>query len=121
VNAGTPVFYLNNSGVSETNTAVGSVVLSNTVPLVAGYTMIGSTAPIADLLDSTNYNLPYQPGDSVLLFNGNGYDTYANLAPGLWVGPSGAGPAPSISVGQAFFYLNNSGGTETWTQNVKIP
>jgi hypothetical protein len=122
VNAGTPVFFFNSSGGFETNTVVGTVVLSNSVPLFAGYSMAGSTAPVAGALDnSTNFSLPYQAGDNVLIFNGSGYDYYANAAPGLWIGPGGPGPAPSVNVGQAFFYYNNSGGTENWIQNVVVP
>jgi hypothetical protein len=121
INPGTPVFLFNNSGGIETNTFTGTVTLSNVVTMVAGnYTMCAETAPVVDTLDGTNLNLPLNPGDSVLLWNGNGYDTYAFAAPGLWVGPSGPGSAPTLPVGQAFFYFNNSGSTELWTNNVTV-
>jgi hypothetical protein len=121
LNPGTPIFYLNNSGAGETNTFVGSVTLSNVTTMVAGnYTFCAEAAPVADTLDGTNLNLPLSPGDAVLLWNGNGYNTYAYVAPGLWVGPSGPGSAPTLPVGEAFFYQNNSGSTEYWTNNVTV-
>jgi len=122
INAGAAFFYENNGSGIITNTAVGSVTLSNTVALTGGaaYTLVGSTAPIGDNLESTNFNLPLQANDNVLLFNGSGYDTYVYIAPGFWFGPSGPGSAPTVSVGQGFFYEDNSGPTN-WVQNVVIP
>jgi len=121
INPGTPFFYLNNSGSGVTNTFVGSVTLSNVVSLVAGnYSFCAEAAPVADTLDGTNLNLPLVAGDDVLLWNGNGYDTYAFAGPGVWIGPSGPGSAPTLPVGTAFFYLNNSGSTEFWTNNVHV-
>jgi len=121
INPGTPFFFFNNSGTIETNTFVGSVTLSNVVALVAGnYAFGAETAPVADTLDGTNLNLPLVAGDDVLLWNGNGYDTYAFAGPGVWIGPGGPGPAPTLPVGEAFFYFNNSGSTEFWTNNVHV-
>jgi hypothetical protein len=120
LNAGAPFFYLNSSGNGETNTFVGSVTTTNSETLPNGYELAASVAPVAGPIDSTNFNLPFQGGDSVLLFNGNGYDTYTFLAPGSWLGPVGVGPAPSINVAEAFFYQNNSGSSESWNQNLVI-
>jgi len=122
INAGTAFFYENNGALTITNTAVGSVTLSNNVALGGGgaYTLVGSTAPIGANLEDTNLSLPLQPNDNVLLFNGSGYDVYVFAAPGLWFGPAGPGSAPTISVGQGFFYEDNSGGTN-WVQNVIVP
>lgn len=122
INAGTAFFYENNGSLTITNTAVGSVTLSNNVPLAGGaaYTLVGSTAPIGTDLENTNLNLPLQPNDNVLIFNGNGYDTYVFATAGLWFGPAGPGPAPTVSVGQGFFYEDNSGSTN-WVQNVVVP
>jgi hypothetical protein len=122
INPGTPFFYFNNSGAGETNTFVGSVTLSNVVALVAGnYAMCAETAPVADTLDGTNLNLPLTPGDDVLLWNGGGYDTYGYIAPGTWLLPnSTVGTAPTLPVGEGFFYFNNSGATEYWTNNVTV-
>jgi hypothetical protein len=61
------------------------------------------------------------PGDDVLLWNGNGYDTWGYIAPGTWLKPdSTVGTATTLNVGQAFFYFNNSGATEFWTNNVTV-
>jgi hypothetical protein len=115
-------FYLNGGGAPETNTFVGTVVLTNTVTLPAGnYALVGSTPPIADSLDGTNLNLPLQTGDSVLLWSvaAQSYDTYVFISDGQWIYPDGStiGAAPSTTVGNAFFYLNGGGSAETWTQN----
>jgi len=122
LNAGTAFFYENNGSAYITNTFVGTVVLSNSVAFTgsAVYNMVGSTAPISTDLESTNLNLPLQVNDTVLLFNGNGYDNYTFAGPGMWIGPSGPQTAPVINVGQAFFYEDNSGATN-WVQNVVIP
>jgi len=121
INPGTAFFYFNQSGTIETNTFVGSVTLSNVVAIANGnYSFLAETAPVADTLDGTNLNLPLSAGDSVLLWNGNGYDNYVFAAPGVWVGPSGPGPAPTLPVGESFFYFNQSGSTEFWTNNVTV-
>ena len=121
INAGSAFFYENNGSSTITNTYVGTVTLSNTVPFTGGaaYNLVGSTAPIGTDLESTNLHLPLQPNDNVLLFNGNGYDTYVFVTSGLWIGPAGPGPAPTVSVGQGFFYEDNSGPTN-WVQNLII-
>lgn len=121
LNAGQAFFFFNNQSSAETNTYTGSVTLTNSVDFPAGeYSLVGSIAPIAGPIDSTNINLPVQGGESVLLWNGNGYDSYVYAGPGTWIGPSGPGPAPSVTVGQGFFYFNNQGTDEQWNQNVVV-
>jgi hypothetical protein len=121
LNAGTSFFYLNSSSSNETNTYVGSVTLTNSTTLVPNYSLAGSVVPIAGSIDSTNFNLPFQANDNVLLFNGSGYDIYVySGSPGLWIGPSGPGSAPVVNVGQSFFYLNSSGANEQWNQSFTI-
>jgi hypothetical protein len=118
-------FYLNNSGLAETNTQVGTVLLTNTTTLPAGqYALVGSTPPVSDSLDGTNFNLPLINGDIVLLWNPTN-QTYLNYtfgATGQWQYPDGVtiGPAPVIPVGGSFFYLNESGSAETWTNNLTV-
>ena len=124
--AGTGLFFL--AGINETNTAVGTVVLSNTnapVTLRGGlYTLVGSLPPIgASSLENTNLNLPLQTGDAVLLWNGvtQQYGTYTYFSAGNWLYPDQVtfGVSPALSVGQGFFYL--AGVNETWTQNLIVP
>jgi hypothetical protein len=124
-------FYQNASGSIETNTWVGNVQLTNSISFnVPGASYaVGSTPPVAGAVDNpATINLPLQPGDDTLTWNGSGYTlTY-------YVGPGGNSPntntwqdsafdptnAPVVSVGQGFFYQNASGSAETWTQNLVI-
>jgi hypothetical protein len=122
---GNGFFYLNNQGATETNTFVGTVILTNTVSLPAGhYALIGSTPAIGGSLDDTNINLPLQTGDDVLIWSStaNQYSTYSFLSVGQWIYPDGStiGPAPVVNVDQAFFYLNNQGASEIWTNNFTV-
>jgi hypothetical protein len=117
ISPGNAVFYQNNSGAAESNTFVGTVILTNTVALPAGYSFVASTVPISGLADSTNFNLPFQAFDSILFWNGAGYTAYSYQGPGSWTDSTGAAvTAPTISVGEGFFYQNNSGAAETWSQ-----
>jgi hypothetical protein len=120
---GTGFFYL--AGVNETNTFVGTVILSNTAAVhFAGgqYSLIGSFAPIApSSLEDTNLNLPLQGGDAALIWTGTEYVTYTYLGtPGQWLYPDNStiGVSPGLSVGEGFFYL--PGVNETWQQNLVI-
>jgi uncharacterized protein YheU (UPF0270 family) len=107
------------AGVNETNTFVGTVVLTNSVSLAGGaYSLVASTPPIAtSSLEDTNLNLPLQTGDAVLLWGGTQYETYTYFGPGQWLYPDQQtiGVSPGLSVAQSFFY--QPGVNETWTQN----
>lgn len=121
-------FYNNGQGVTETNTFVGTVVLTNTISLPNGLDLVASSVPISDIADGTNIALPLQVGDSLLLWNGAGYVSYLYVGPGgnapstaTWQDPNGNPLAsPTISVGEGFFYNNGQGATETWTQNLVV-
>jgi hypothetical protein len=119
-------FYSNGQSAPETNTFAGTVILTQAAPLVVGYSMVASAPPIAGALDSANFSMPLQAGDSIITFNGVGYSTYGylNAGPGLtWQYPDGSfsDTAPSVTVGQGFFYSNGQSATETWTQNLVVP
>jgi hypothetical protein len=121
VSPGGAVFYQNNSGGAESNTFVGTVLLTNSISLGAGYSFVASTVPVSAPADSTNYSLPFQAFDSVLFWNGSGYTAYSYQGPGSWIDANGNPTnAPVIGVGQGFFYQNNSGAAETWAQNVTV-
>ena len=115
-------FYQNNTGATKTNTFVGTVGLTNTVTLAAGYTLVGSTAPIAGSIESTNFNLKFTSGDQVLIWNGGGYDVNYFNGPGDWYNGVSFSPiaVPSLKVGQGFFYQNNTGSATNWVENVVI-
>jgi uncharacterized protein YheU (UPF0270 family) len=121
LNVGTGFFYL--AGVTETNTFVGTVILTNPpVSFPSGrYVLVGSTPPIAtSSLEDTNLNLPLQVGDAVLIWQTNQYATYTYFGPGQWLYPDQVtiGVSPALGVGAGFFYL--AGVSETWTQNFKL-
>jgi hypothetical protein len=120
INSGQGFFYQNNNAAT-TNTFVGTVVLSNSVALPVGYALVASTAPVAGSIESTNFNLPFQAGDQVLIWNGGGYDVDLYGGPGAWYdGVSYATiPTPTLTVGQGFFYQNNNA-AGTWQQNVIV-
>jgi hypothetical protein len=116
-------FYQTGSGSLETNTFVGSVVLTNSISIAANlYTLVGSTPPIGGAVESTNFSLPFQTGDSVLFWNGQGYTVSVYLGPGSWIdGTSGNPvPTPTLNVGQGFFYQAGSGSSEVWNQNLSV-
>jgi hypothetical protein len=126
-------FYSTGSGNQETNTWVGTVVLTNsiTLPGNGAFSLLGSTPPVSDYADSTNINLPLQSGDSVLVFNpaSSSYAQDYYIGPG-YNQPGGTGygnwsydlvnvtNAPIINVGQGFFYSTGSGNTEQWNQQL---
>jgi hypothetical protein len=114
-------FFYENAGASKTNTFVGTVQLTNSVTLAGGYTLVGSTAPVSDYLDGTNLSLPLAVGDTVLVWNGGGYNVDLYYGPGAWYdGDSFVAIAdPTVGVGQGFFY-ENAGTAKTWTQNVVV-
>jgi hypothetical protein len=119
-------FYSNGQSGPETNTFAGTVILSQSTSLVAGYSMVASAPPVAGALDGAVFNLPYQSGDSIILWNGGGFSTYGylNAGPGLtWQYPDGSfsDTAPSVSVGQGIFYSNGQSGPEAWTQTLVVP
>jgi len=120
---GKGLFYYS-STVNETNTTVGTVVLTNTVNFAAGqYSLVGSTPPVSDGLDGTNLDLPLAKGDLVLLWNGAtaSYQQYTFLSSGNWVYPDGitVGAAPVLPVGSGFFYYPSIS-SEVWTNNIVV-
>jgi hypothetical protein len=114
-------FYQNNNAL-KTNTFVGSVTLSNTVALVAGYSLVGSTVPIAASIESANYNVPLNSGDQVLVWNGGGYNVDLFISAGTWLDGVSFAPiaVPTLGLSQGFFYQNNNVPIN-WVENVTIP
>jgi len=116
-------FYQTGAGVQETNTATGVVVLTNSIALpLNSYNLVGSTAPIAGSVESTNFSLPLQTGDQVLIYNGSGYNFDVYISPGTWIDGGTGNPiaVPTVTVGQGFFYQTGAGVTEQWNQNVVV-
>jgi hypothetical protein len=115
--------YQTGAGVDETNTFVGTVVLTNSISIAANlYTMVGSTPPIGGSIESTNFALPFQTGDSVLFWNGSGYTVSVYVAAGNWIDGATGDPIsiPTLNVGQGFFYQAGAGVNEVWNQSLVI-
>jgi hypothetical protein len=115
-------FFYDNTGALKTNTFVGTVQLTNTVALTAGYTLDGSTAPVAGSIESTNFNIPFASGDVVLVWTGVGYAIDYFNGPGDWYDGGTFNPiaVPTLSLSQGFFY-DNTGGAKNWIENVIVP
>jgi hypothetical protein len=124
-------FYSTQSGNQETNTFIGTVVLTNSLPLTgnSAFTLVSSTPPIGGSLESTNFNLPLDAGDAIYVWTGNGYysSTYFGGPDGFlsppndWIDQNNVTTnAPVVSVGQGFFYSTQSGNAETWNQSLIV-
>lgn len=141
--------FIQNGGTKFTNTFVGTVVLSNNVPVAGGNALIlvASSVPIGGSLANTNINLPFVGGENLFLWNGAGYYAYSFVGAGVGTGmgfPSdytdinggiaGQIPGdvydsvnvlywtqpPSANVGVGFF-IQNGGSAEVWHQNLVLP
>jgi hypothetical protein len=90
-------FFLFNPGAPVTNTFVGTVVQGTTTnSLASGYNLVGSTAPIAGVVD-TGLNVPAVNGTAIFTYDPAagfvGFNFFNGWAPS----------DPSVSVGQGFF------------------
>lgn len=142
-------FFIQNPNTTFTNTYVGTVVLQNTnTPVVLSgnnaLVLVSSTVPIGGNLENTNFNLPFQGGENVFIWNGHGYYVYSYFGAGVGTGlgypsdytdPNGGTSSavpgdvydstdvlywtqpPSPTVGQGFF-VQNPNTTENWSQNL---
>ncbi|MDR3459813.1 MAG: hypothetical protein P4N60_20485 [Verrucomicrobiae bacterium] len=143
--------FLQNPNTSFTNTFVGTVVLSNTAPIVLSggnaLKLVASTVPLGGSLENTNINLPFIGGENIFIWNGAGYYAYTFNGTGVGTGlgfpsdytdPNGgaAGSVPGDvydSVNQVYwtplpavnvgggFFVQNPNSTENWSQNLVIP
>jgi hypothetical protein len=122
---GAAIYYQNNSGNTETNVFVGTVVLGNTNSLIGGLNLVSSTPPIGAGAESSNFNLPLVSGDQLFIWrtDGSGFDLAYYNGPGDWLDGNTyeSIAVPTLAVGAGFYYQNNSGGTLTWKQNVTVP
>jgi len=144
-------FIINNIGNLTTNTFVGNVLPSpggtNSLPIGAGNSLIGSPLPVAGTGNATdgngalpgplspvddNYSQPAGTFNSfyILTWNGSGFNqvyyendfTVNNVGPGYagWAtdaNPSAPANPPSIKIGQGYF-INNIGNATPWLQTL---
>jgi hypothetical protein len=88
---GMGVYISNPNSTPETNTFVGSVVLSTTnapitIPANGVLTLVSSALPIGGNIQGTNFNLPFIGGEEVYIWNGGGYYVYAFAGAGVGTG-----------------------------------
>ena len=115
------VYYQNNNA-QVTNTYVGTVLLTNSITLVGGFTMTGSTPPVAGSAETLG--LPLVSGDQLYLWktDGSGFTiAYFNGIGDWYDGLSFAAiPVPNVTVGYGFYYQNNNA-PSVWNQNLVLP
>lgn len=110
VNPGDGVWLSTPGGINFTNTFVGEVILNSTNELPAGFSIKGPVLPQAGLVQ-TDLQAPGAAGDTIYVWNGNGYDQYPyDPDIGFWA------PEPTIPVAGAFWYYN-SGTAKNWIRN----
>jgi hypothetical protein len=94
-------------------TFVGNVLIgTNTVPVVAGVSVLSPLDPIAGTLDTTN-RFPIANNNTVNVFNGSGFTSYTFSATGGWT-PSD----PQLTIGQSVFV--NIKKSTNWTQILNV-
>jgi len=102
-----------------THTFVGEVMLTSSVNLPAGFSMIGSTLPQSLPLTGTppaGLGYPIGDGDRIYRFNpATGGFLIAEFADGEW--STGAPPTPNI--GEAFYAFNN-GAAKSWNRTFSV-
>lgn len=118
LDGGKGFFYGNNTGV-PTVTFVGEVRTgTNTVAIGNGLSALGSPLPLGGAVETGAPGLAVQDGDSVQFWTGTGWALIGrdSLSGTGWVDAGGVDTAePVLTVGQGFFYGNNTG-PFNWTQ-----
>jgi hypothetical protein len=99
----------------------GAAVVNNYVPATAGsFGLIASQIPLGGFID-TNLNYSATVGDTILTWNGTGYNTYtytfkaSKNPPNFWSLAGVGAQDVNLSVGQGFFLVPENNG-ETWTE-----
>jgi hypothetical protein len=119
-------FFFKNPNAATNVTFVGQVVpgpsSTNSTPLLAGYSMIGSALPanVSDI-SAAPVSLPLIDGMQVLTFNNaTGLYVGASYLPALggWLDDNLASiPAPGYKIGEGFFFKNPNAAA-TWKQSL---
>jgi hypothetical protein len=119
LNPGKLFFYTKNTAITQV-TLVGEVATgTNTVVLTPGLSAVGSALPYGGLLATGPRACPIADGDAIQTWNGSKWvlSTRDSGAGTGWADGSGGDIAePTISVGQGFFFNNNTGAAYNWTQ-----
>jgi hypothetical protein len=121
LNPGEACFAHNPNPTAITITFVGTVLqgsLTNTLPV--GFSLVSSMVPQAGALDSA-LGMPAVDGDQLYFFNGSAWVGYTgdtlNTPP--WDAPGGYPLAPTVTVGQGFFYHATSAPNQ-WVRSFTV-
>jgi hypothetical protein len=91
-------------------------------PILTGYNLL--VAPVSpNTTNNAEAILPsLSSGDTLLVWNGGGYNNDYYNGPGDWYdgGTFASIPVPTLNLSQGFFYQNTAAG-KNWIQNVTIP
>jgi hypothetical protein len=117
-------FFFFNPAAATNITFVGQVVpgpsSTNSIPLPAGYSLVGSALPAnVTNISSAPVSLPLIASMQVLTWSGSAY-VYSSYDPafGGWIDQNfAAKTAPTYSIGQGFFFFN-PGTATTWSQSL---
>jgi hypothetical protein len=105
-----------------TNTFVGEVVLSSSVNVPSGFSVISSVIPQSLPISGAppaGLGFPVANGDSIFQYNpATGGYTANSYVDGAWEG-DGGGTAPSPGIGEAFFVFNG-GAAKSWTRTFTV-
>jgi hypothetical protein len=114
-----PVYSQNVVGYANVVTAGGTFALS--VPFAIGNTN-GANEIWPLMSDNVTPTLP--DGSEILIWNGNGYNSFYSDSgsPTLWDGSDGStpAPAPELKVGQGFFLIPSSATTNVFAGTIPV-
>jgi hypothetical protein len=119
-------FFYGKNGSLTSLTIVGEVLKgTNTVALTSGLNAVGSQLPIAGVVNGagdaniSGVNLQVPNGSNVQFWTGSKWALYGadDISSTGWVDDNGSDvAAPTVAVGQGFFFGNNTGAGQNWTQ-----
>jgi hypothetical protein len=116
VSPGSGLWIATPAGTPFTNTYVGEVKLSSSLPMPAGFSLLGSVVPDTGLMQTTD-GLPGAAGDAIYFQNSSatGYDQYSfDPDVGFWTPVE-----PTNQVARGFWYFN-AGATKNWVRNFSV-
>jgi hypothetical protein len=120
---GTGVFVRNPSTTALTCTFVGEVPQgeASNITIPQGFSIKGSTVPIAGTASPTSLNVPGQQGDTLYEWDPAGQRYVAASYDDIvldWISVQPGGGSPTIDVGEAFFIFKTA--AQSWDRNFQV-